>query len=718
MNFSSAETLQTLQRWFGYKQFRFNQQAIVSSLLEGKDVMAIMPTGGGKSICYQLPSLLLDGLTIVISPLIALMKDQVDNLNANGIPAAFLNSSQHIAEQAEIKEQLVRQHIKLLYIAPEKLFFNNSQFLQYLLNLKISLFAIDEAHCISEWGHDFRPEYLQLSTLKETFKHTPIIALTASADKHTQQDIISKLNLKKANIFISSFNRKNISYHVVDKENPIQQIAQYIKRHEGESGIIYSLSRKSTEDIAKQLKAQNIEAAFYHAGLTTTERNDIQNAFKKDELKIIVATIAFGMGIDKPNVRFVIHHDIPKNIEGYYQETGRAGRDGLDSEALLLYAPSDVFKLQSFLSIEGNEKQSKILKNKLYEMKSFAEIEGCRRQFLLQYFGEIAPSFCGNCDYCFQFGQTKDITIEAQKLLSAIIRTNENYDINYLINFLTGETIDTIIDEHKRLKTFGIGKEQSQKQWLLIYEHLLQEQLVDEIENKIPKINAQSWNILKGKLSVSLTIKGKQQLSNVTSTQAKTKAQLFIELKKKRSELAEKENKPAYMIVGDNVLHEMSTYQPITFTQLKKLSNLSDYKLNKYGAAFMKVIQNFSKKNPSIDLKNNNNPISPKTKQTSISSHSAEISLSFFQEGFSVDEIASKRGLSVSMIEQHLILFVTSGQLSAEQLISKQKLNLILNTIQKTVEQPNLKSLKEILGDEFSYNDLRIGLAHVAHSEK
>ncbi|RYZ52695.1 MAG: DNA helicase RecQ [Sphingobacteriales bacterium] len=448
-----------LQHRFGFSQFRFHQEAIIRSVLAGSDVMAIMPTGGGKSICYQLPALMLDGITIVISPLIALMKDQVDGLKANGIAAAFLNSSQSAREQEQIREQLKKGAIRLLYIAPERLFGGDQGFFSVLKSLPVALFAIDEAHCISQWGHDFRPEYLRLAAFKEHFPQVPVIALTASADKITQQDILEKLRLRSPRVFVSSFNRPNIHYFIQPKKQAMQQIADYLHTHADSSGIIYALSRAGTEDIAHALRSMGFIAAHYHAGLSNEEKNRVQESFKKDDLKIIVATIAFGMGIDKPNVRFVMHYDVPKNMEGYYQETGRAGRDGLKSDAILYYSAGDIMKLQNFISIEGNPEQTAVLSRKLFKMKDFAETQSCRRQFIMDYFGEEFPPICGSCDFCLSHVDQENVTIPAQKFLSAIYRTGERFGSDYIIDFLRGSSNSKIQEHHKSLKTYGIGKD-------------------------------------------------------------------------------------------------------------------------------------------------------------------------------------------------------------------------------------------------------------------
>ncbi|WP_419700310.1 DNA helicase RecQ [Mucilaginibacter sp. NFX135] len=442
--------LQALQKYFGYSNFRHQQEAIIQHVLNKQDVMALMPTGGGKSLCYQLPAILLHGLTIVISPLIALMKDQVDSLNVSGIPAAFLNSAQTPEEQRQLVERLRNNQIKLLYLAPERLFGQENKLVPFLKTLNVVQIAIDEAHCISQWGHDFRPEYLMLAQLKNEFPNVPVIALTATADKLTQKDILEKLNLHQPAVFVSSFNRANITYRVTPKKSWFKQLITFLKERPDESGIIYCLSRKSTEDLAADLKDEGFAAEAYHAGLNNEVKAKNQEAFLRDDVKIIVATIAFGMGINKSNVRYVVHVDLPKNIEGYYQETGRAGRDGLASEALLLYSPGDAGKLQHFARIEGNEEQSRIMLNKLNDMVKYCQLQTCRRQYLMNYFDEAFPPNCGSCDVCLTEFKRFDGTLIAQKALSAVSRLNERFGVNYVIDFLRGSKNEKIREEHKQ----------------------------------------------------------------------------------------------------------------------------------------------------------------------------------------------------------------------------------------------------------------------------
>nr|MBP6577947.1 RecQ family ATP-dependent DNA helicase [Chryseobacterium sp.] len=445
--------LEILQQYFGYENFRLEQANAVKNVISKKDTFVLMPTGGGKSLCYQVPALVLEGTTIVISPLIALMKDQVDALRVNGISAAYINSSMSVYEQNDTFNQLKNGQLKLLYVAPEKLSADNGAFLKLLNDVNISLFAVDEAHCVSHWGHDFRPDYLFLNGIKKQFPNIPIIALTASADEITRKDIIKQLNLQEPLVLVSSFDRANIKYFVQPKQSVLKNIIQYLNEHPNDSGIIYCLSRKGTEEMSNNLRENGINSAFYHAGISSVERAKVQEDFLKDKTRVMVATIAFGMGIDKSNVRFVMHADLPKNIESYYQETGRAGRDGLPSEAILFYSYGDVIKLRNFAMVEGNEEQSDLMLQKLKQMSDFAEMQKCRRQYLMEYFGEKHEGNCNSCDFCLSDFETFDATVDAQKLLSAVYRLKERYGKNLIIDFLRGSKSVKITDFMRSLPT-------------------------------------------------------------------------------------------------------------------------------------------------------------------------------------------------------------------------------------------------------------------------
>lgn len=603
--------LQTLKTYFGYDSFRPLQEKIISRLLEKKDSLVLMPTGGGKSICYQLPALLMEGTAVVISPLISLMKDQVEGMKANGIPAGALNSANNETENANLRRDCLQGKIKLLYISPERLLAE----INFLLkDIRISLFAIDEAHCISQWGHDFRPEYTQMKILKEQFPEIPVIALTATADKITRQDILKQLSLHEPEIFISSFDRPNLSLSVkrgYEQKEKIKTILDFIRRHSNQAGIIYCMSRKKTEAVADTLKKNGIPATVYHAGLSSEARDKAQNDFINDRVQVVCATIAFGMGIDKSNVRWVIHYNLPKSIESFYQEIGRAGRDGMESDTILFYSLGDIVLLSKFAN---DSNQQEINLEKLSRMQEYAEANICRRRILLNYFGESSEHNCGNCDICKNPPQHFDGTVIVQKALSAIARTGQKIGTRLLVDILKGTGSAEVLDKgYDRLKTFGVGREIPARDW---YDYLLQMLQLGYFEiayneNNHLKITESGEKVLFGKERADLVVikreekkpkekktKGKKAEpapSLTPASYADEDEDLFESLRVLRKRLADEQGFPAYIVLSDKVLHSLSTIRPTTIEAFGNINGIGEFKKEKYGKEFVALIRKHSR---------------------------------------------------------------------------------------------------------------------------
>ena len=590
---STPQTI--LQNVFGYQQFRQGQQEVIEATLAGKDTLVIMTTGGGKSLCYQVPSLCLEGITLVISPLISLMKDQVDQLLTNGIEAGYLNSSQTLEEQRVIEQKALSGQLKLLYLSPEKVM--TQGFYHFISYCKISFIAVDEAHCVSQWGHDFRPEYTLLGNLRNTFPNIPLMALTATADPTTRADILLHLRLNEPHTYLGSFDRPNIRYTVQEKFKPMEQLAKFIVGQKGKSGIVYCNSRKKVEEITEKLSARNISVMGYHAGMSVQQRETVQNAFQRDNIQVVVATVAFGMGINKSNVRFVVHFDLPRSIESYYQETGRAGRDDLPSQAVMFYDPADYAWLQKMLLEEPESEQRDIKQHKLQAIGAFAESQTCRRLVLLNYFGESRQEPCKNCDICLDPPRKYDGLIDAQKVMSVIYRTGQTFGMHHVIAVLRGLNHQKIRQYgHDQLSVYGIGKEQSQDYWVSVIRQLIHLGLIKQniVNNSALQLTEEARPVLRSEVKLELaTPRFTFSASAYSQKQASTRydKDLFARLRFLRKQIADKENIPPYVVFNDATLEEMAQFTPTTKAEMLDINGVGERKLERFGDAFMSLIQ-------------------------------------------------------------------------------------------------------------------------------
>lgn len=709
----STDLLALLKQYFGYASFRPLQEEIIRDALAGKDVLALLPTGGGKSLCFQLPALARDGLTVVVSPLIALMKDQVDALQASGVPATFLNSSLKAEESRARLRGLHNGEFRLLYAAPERLML--SGMLEDLQRWRVNLFAIDEAHCISEWGHDFRPEYRQIAQLRDRFPRVPFMALTATATERVREDIATQLKLRAPARYVASFNRPNLTYRISAKSGAYGQVLDFLRAHPRDSGIIYCQARKTTESLAEKLRADGIKAAPYHAEVSKEERSGNQEGFLRDEIRVICATIAFGMGINKPNVRFVIHYDLPKNLEGYYQETGRAGRDGLPSECILLFSAGDVQKHLGFIA-EKPPGEAAIAREQLNQMVHYAECAGCRRVELLAYFGEdSAEENCGACDNCLSPRATFDGTVAAQKFMSCVFRIKQagtfGVGLNHVIEVLTGAQSERVLKwGHDKLTTYNIGREHTRSEWAAIGRELVRLGHLRQTTDKFPVIELTDAGMaaLKARTKITLTKpvaapeKAVSHVGEITCDEL-----LFEKLRRLRKELADARAVPSYIIFSDVALRQMARLYPQTEGEFSRISGVGASKLRDFGAQFLEEIAAHLRANPRQMFADTSFTPKPAAPQRSKLTETVMATLHYWRGGRTIEEIAHLRDVKPTTIYGHLADAVEAGEVI--------DLNSVMTADQQTRAAKafyqfgwgNITGVKESLPD-IDYGPLRL----------
>jgi ATP-dependent DNA helicase RecQ len=700
-----------LKEHFGYDNFRPLQEQIIRDALAGRDVFALMPTGGGKSLCFQLPALLREGLTIVVSPLISLMKDQVDALQASGVAATFLNSALDGAQARSRLRGLYDGEFRLLYVAPERLMLES--FIERVKEWKVAQIAIDEAHCISEWGHDFRPEYRALARLRGILPKVPIMALTATATERVRGDILQQLKLREPQCYVASFDRPNLTYKVVPKSSPYDQLLDFLGSRPNESGIVYCASRKSADSVAARLNGDGIPAKPYHAGLEANERAQNQEMFLRDDVRVVSATIAFGMGINKPNVRFVVHYDLPKNIESYYQETGRAGRDGLPSDCVLLFNPGDVVKQTRFIDEKG-EAEARIAREQLRQMVHYAETRQCRRTTLLRYFAEERPNEpCNGCDNCLNPPETFDGTVAAQKFLSCVLRVQQKsgfaFGLNHIVEVLTGADTEAVRQRgHNELSTYGIGREISRPNWQAIGRELLRLGLLEVAPGKFATVQVTEAGraALRDRTPITLTKqlekpepKGKQRAGAIECDEA-----LFAELRGVRRELADARNVPAYVIFSDVALREMARSYPITAAEFRRIPGVGEQKLKDFAEPFLRAIASYLKSSPRQSFLG---PNETRARRISLNESEAE-TLRRFKAGESIDQIARGRGFVRGTILGHLALAIeNAADLTSAQFFTPVQEQEIAAAVERSGGR-NLTALRDDLGGRFEIGELRI----------
>ncbi len=710
MNLTTAKD--TLKKYFGYDSFRPLQAEVIQRIYDNKDVILLMPTGGGKSICFQIPAVTMEGTCVVVSPLISLMKDQVEALRANGIKAAFINSSLTYKEQQEVENDLYHGRLDLVYTSPEKM--ASRDFFPLLKSAKISFFAIDEAHCISSWGHDFRPEYRQLRFLKKTFPDKPIIAVTATADKLTRKDIAVQLEISDQQMFIASFDRPNLSLEVRPGRKRIEQILEFIVERPNQSGIIYCLAKKTTENICGKLLENGIKADFYHAGLDSNQRSKVQEDFINDRTPIICATIAFGMGIDKSNVRWIIHYNLPKNIESYYQEIGRAGRDGADAATLLFYSGGDLMMLRDFIQ-QNDSKYREIHSAKLDRMYQYATSLICRRKILLNYFNETNFENCGNCDICNNPPKYLDGTVIAQKALSAVARLKEQVASGVVVDVLRGSKSYGILSKgYDKIKTYGAGKDIRQQDWFFYLEQLVNQGLFEiayDDYNKV-KLTEASKAVLFGQQKIQLVQaemvekRKKEEAEKAdakrrkTSVRQRVRDELFEHLRKLRLTLSREKGIPPYIVFSDATLEEMAAERPSTEADMFKISGVGEVKMQEYGHDFLRAIQSFL--------------LEKKDQGVSVKGATYLETFRYYQQGYGVEEIASTRELSPNTIMSHFAYLYEKGEnIDIKKFVNKEEIRKIAEVIGHLDEPFKLKEIFDALNEELNYGQIRLALSYL-----
>ncbi|EFH79944.1 DNA helicase RecQ [Ktedonobacter racemifer] len=716
---------QHLKHYFGYEAFLPGQREVIEQALSGRDAFALMPTGAGKSLIYQLSGLLLNGVSIIISPLIALMQDQVDRLKTNGIPATFLNSALSASERSQREREILQGKLKLVYVAPERLL--TQTFLTFLDEVQervgLGLIAVDEAHCVSEWGHDFRPEYRQLGRLRVRYPQVPAMALTATATERVQEDILTQLKLNDPYVEVASYNRPNLYYEVRQKhQNTYSELVQFLREQSDAPVIIYCQSRKNVDTIADSLQHHGIRALPYHAGLSTDERTRNQDSFIHDDVPVLVATIAFGMGIAKPDVRAVIHYDMPKSLEGYYQESGRAGRDGLEARCILFYQHGDRMKYEFILAQKEDEHELLKARQQIQQVITYSESTGCRRKALLAYFGEnFTEENCGNCDNCLRPVTLEDRTIDAQKFISCVSRTQQRYGMRYIIEILRGANTKKIRDMgHDQLTTYGIGKDLSADEWTRLGRALLQQELISETQDGYPvlKLNRLSAEILRRQRIVEIPAIASEQRQNSkrNAPQVELKPEewgLYHHLRELRKRLADEYNIAPYIIFSDNSLQVMAQQRPQTQKQFAAIPGVGDRKLEAFFSPFTHAIEDYcDQHNMEVGLESAEEPKTTKEETPLVRKRSSQesyrASLELYQQGYSIEEIAQQRGFVPSTIINHLSALIEAGEeVDVSPLIQAGHYEDIANVYQQ-VGMEVLKPAKELLGDAYSYEELRL----------